>query len=93
MLMVWAIGIVAAEWIDMSLMGILTLTLLLVPIIIWKTPRTINRHCYTVKEIRKAKVYATTTLCVCFVMAVIYMEWRSLIMCAVTLEVMTLLPE
>lgn len=93
MLVVWAIGIVAAEWIDMSLMDILTLTLILVPIIIWKTPRTINRHCYTVKEIRKAKVYATTTLCVCFVMAVIYMEWRSLIMCAVTLEVMTLLPE
>lgn len=32
-------------------------------------------------------------ICVCIGMAVIHIEWRSLIMCAVTLEVMTLLPE
>lgn len=93
MLIVWGIGISVAKWMDVSLVGVLALTSCLIPITIWKVPKTINRDCYTVTTINKAKIYATVILCVCIGMAVIHIEWRSLIMCAVTLEVMTLLPK
>lgn len=93
MLCVWAIGLSVAEWMKISLIGVLILALFLIPITIWKTPKTINRHCYTATAIKKAKIYATVILGVCIGIAAIHIEWRSLIMCAVTLEVMTLLPE
>lgn len=93
MLIVWTIGLLAAEQISMSIEGVLILTFFMIPIIIWKAPKTINRDCYTVKEIIKAKDFAVVILLACIFMAVMYIELRSLIMCAVTLEVMTLLPE
>lgn len=93
MVLVWIIGILAAEQIGLSLMGVFALVFFMMPIIIWKAPKTINRHCYTSKEIRKAKIYALIILYACVTMAVMYVEWRSLIMCAVTLEVITLLPK
>ena len=93
MLLVWTIGILAAELIRMPLVGVLVMVFFMTPIIIWKAPKTINRHCYTLKEIIKAKIYAILILCACVVIASISVEWRSLIMFAVTLEVMTLLPD
>lgn len=93
MVLVWTSGILVAEQIRVSLVGVLALVFFMIPIIIWKVPKTINRHCYTLKEIIKAKIYAILILFICVVIAFISLEWRSLIMCAVTLEVMTLLPE
>lgn len=93
MSLIWAIGILAAEQIRMSLTEVSLLAVFLMPILIWKAPKTMNRHCYTRKEIRNAKIYAIVILYACVVAAVVFAQWRSLIMCAVTLEVMTLLPE
>lgn len=91
MSLVWAMGILSSLVINISVFGIAVLSIVSIPIIIWKVPMTVNRDCYTAEVIKKKKLYSLIILFICAVISSLFAEGRTVIMCAVTLEVITLL--
>lgn len=91
MIFVWAIGVLSSMVINLSVFGIVVLSIILIPIMIWKVPMTVNRDCYTAEVIKKKKINSLIILLVCAVVSIFFNEMGTGIMCAVTLEVITLL--
>ena len=92
MLIVWSVGMLCAENLDFSFLQILFLAFGFILIIIWQAPKTINRHCYTIETLKRKKIYSIVIVVVCIVISITYRDWSTLIMIALTLEVLTLLP-
>lgn len=93
MLLVWMIGMVTFEIIEVSLLEIFILFIFAVIIILWKVPKTVNRDCYTLLEQKEKKKNAVVLLYISIIVAICCKEWRTLVTCAVALEIITLLPE
>lgn len=93
MLVVWGIGIFGATMVEMSQIGVCVIFIIATCIIICEAPKTINRDCYTQEGINQKKINAIIILGFSTMISVLCYTKRSLIMCAVALEVITLLPE
>lgn len=92
MIGVWAIGIFCAEIIDMSLIWVCVIFIISFCIIIWKVPETVNRDCYHKENIKCKKNNAIMILGWSTIISTFCHTIRNLIMCAVVMEVITLLP-
>ena len=90
---VWGCGMLGGILIRLSVFWIMCIAVISGFIIIRKAPMTMNRHCYTPETISKKRICALAILLVCAIISIFCEKWRSIIMCAVTMEVITLLPK
>lgn len=93
MVAVWGIGIFGAEMVKMSRIWVCVIFIIAVCIIICEVPKTINKDCYTQESINHKKINAIIILGLSTLISMLCYTKRTLIMCAVALEVMTLLPK
>lgn len=93
MIGVWGIGIFGAEMVEIPLIMVCAIFIISVCVILWKAPKTINRVCYTLEDIKCKKVNSIMILSLSFVVSILCYSLRTLIMFAVALEVITLLPK
>lgn len=93
MAVVWGCGMLGAIIIKIPNWGMLCIAGISAVILISKAPRTVNRDCYTQETVIKKKVCALIILLACVGFSILFNRWRTVIMCAVTMEVVTLLPK
>ena len=60
-------------------------------VVIWKVPQTADRACYTPEQVMRKKVICIIILWLCVMLSIVCREWSNLMMCAVTLEMATVL--
>lgn len=93
MLVVWGVGVFGAEMVEMSQIWVCIIFIIAACIIICEVPKTINRDCYTLKDIKYKKLNSIIILSLSTIVSMFCYTLQTLIMLAVALEVLTLLPE
>lgn len=93
MAIVWGCGMLAVVTIKITICFMLCIAGISTLIVISKVPMTVNRDCYTQDMVFRKKINTLIILLICVLVSILFDEWRTVIMCAVTMEVVTLLPK